>query len=140
MANDTFARPHELLNLKISDVIFKKSNNGIQYAEIHVSGKTTSRTLPLIAGIPYVKEWLNVHPFANNPEAPLFISISRKNFGDPLTRDGMLKHYQEHYRDDYFPKLLDNPAIEEKDKQIIRKLLNKPWNLYVQRHSAHPKF
>jgi hypothetical protein len=48
----------------------------------------------------------------------------------------MLKHYQEHYRDDYFPKLLDNPAIEERDKEIIRKLLNKPWNLYVQRHSA----
>jgi integrase len=44
MANDTSARPHELLNLKIKDVIFKKSNNGIQYAEIHVSGKTTSNS------------------------------------------------------------------------------------------------
>ncbi len=136
MANDTSARPHELLNLKIKDVVFKKSNDGIQYAEIHVSGKTTSRTLPLIRSIPYVKEWLNVHPFASNSKAPLFISIGRKNFGDPLTRDGMLKHYQEHYRDDYFPKLLDNPAIETREKEIIRKLLNKPWNLYVQRHSA----
>lgn len=47
-----------------------------------VSGKTTYRTLPLIASIPYVKEWLNVHPFTNNQEAPIFISISRKNFGD----------------------------------------------------------
>jgi len=83
MANDTSARPHELLNLKIKDVVFKKSNNGIQYAEIHVSGKTTSRTLPLIRSIPYVKEWLNVHPFASNSKAPLFISIGRKNFGDP---------------------------------------------------------
>jgi len=55
MANDTSARPHELLNLKIKDVVFKKSNNGIQYAEIHVSGKTTSRTLPLIRSIPYVR-------------------------------------------------------------------------------------
>jgi hypothetical protein len=27
-------------------------------------------------------------------------------------------------------------AIEERDKEIIRKLLNKPWNLYVQRYSA----
>jgi integrase len=51
MANDTSARPHELLRLKIKDIIFKKSNNGIQYAEIHVSGKTTSRTLPLITSL-----------------------------------------------------------------------------------------
>jgi hypothetical protein len=72
MANDTSASPHKLLNLKIKDVIFKKSNNRIQYAEIHVSGKTTSRTLPLIVGIPYVMEWPNVHPFASNPEAPLW--------------------------------------------------------------------
>lgn len=128
--------PHELLNLKIKDIIFKRSHNGIQYAEILVSGKTTSRTLPLIKGIPYLKEWVNVHPFANTPDAPLSVSISRANFGDPLTRDGMLKHYQEHYTDDYFPKLLDNPAIETKEKETIRKLLHKPWNLYVQRHST----
>ena len=36
MANDTSARPHELLNLKIKDVKFKITPNGIQYAEILV--------------------------------------------------------------------------------------------------------
>jgi integrase len=44
MANDTSARPHELLNLKIKDIKFKITTNGIQYAEILVSGKTKSRT------------------------------------------------------------------------------------------------
>ncbi len=47
MANDTSARPHELLNLKIKDIAFKKANNGAQYAEISVCGKTKSRTLLL---------------------------------------------------------------------------------------------
>ena len=136
MVHDTSARPHELLNLKIKDIIFKLSSDGIQYAEIRVSGKTTSRTLPLITSIPYVKEWLEAHPFTKNPEAVLFISIGRASFGQPITRDGMLKHYQEHYRDDYFPKLIENPIVSQEDKQAIRKLLQKPWNLYIFRHSA----
>ena len=41
----------------IRDINFKISNNGIQYAVIHVHGKTTPRTLPLISSIPYLKEW-----------------------------------------------------------------------------------
>src|SRR4029079_8572420 len=74
MANDTSARPHELLNLKIKDIVFKRAEHGIQYAEVLVCGKTKSRTLPLISSIPYVKEWLQEHPLGNTPEAWLFIS------------------------------------------------------------------
>ena len=62
MVHDTSARPHELLDLRIRDINFKISSNGIQYAVIHVHGKTTSRTLPLITCIPYVKEWLKRSP------------------------------------------------------------------------------
>jgi integrase len=136
MVHDTSARPHEILDLKIKDVVFKLSGNGTQYAEVHVSGKTSSRTLPLITSIPYVKEWLEVHPFGKNPQAMLFVSIGRGNFGQPISRDGMLKHYQEHYRDDYFPKLLENRSVPSEDKEAIKKLLLKPWNLYIFRHSA----
>jgi hypothetical protein len=92
--------------------------------------------LPLITSIPYVKEWLEAHPFAKNPEAMFFVSIGRANFGQPITRDGMLKHYQEHYRDNYFPKLLENPTVPSEDKEAVKKLLQKPWNLYIFRHSA----
>lgn len=136
MVHDTSARPHEILGLKIKDVVFKLADNGTQYAELHVSGKSPSRTLPLITSIPYVKEWLEEHPFAKNPEAKLFVSIGRGSFGQPISRDGMLKHYQEHYRDDYFPKLLKNPSVPSEDKEAIKKLLLKPWNLYIFRHSA----
>jgi hypothetical protein len=36
------------------------------------------------------------------------------------------------------PKLLDNdnPNVPPEDKQKIRGLLKKPWNLYIRRHSA----
>ena len=101
MANDTSARPHELLNLKIKDIKFKITTNGIQYAEILVSGKTKSRTLPLITSIPYVKDWLLNHPTRENTDSWLFVSLSNnqiKNFGRKLSRDGLLKQYQEFYR------------------------------------------
>jgi hypothetical protein len=112
------------------------SVDGIQYAEIHVSGKTHDRTLPLIDSIPHVKEWLEAHPMSTNKEAPLFVSISNATFGQPISRDGLLKHYQEHYRDNYFPKLLNNSSVPPEDKVGIKKLLQRRWNLYIFRHSA----
>ena len=40
MARDLSARPHEILNLKIKDVVFKTVDSGKQYAEVLVNGKT----------------------------------------------------------------------------------------------------
>ena len=136
MAIDTSARPHELLNLKIGDIVFKKTSNGIQYGEIVVSGKTKSRTLPLIMSIPYVKEWIQEHPYRANPKAWLFISYSKQNRYGQVSRDGLLKKYAELYRNRYFPKLLGESHIPERDKALIKNMLTKPWNLYVFRHSA----
>lgn len=79
MAIDTSARPHELLNLRIKDIKFKISSEGIQYAEVTVNGKTGNRTLPLIDSIPYLKEWLLAHPYGDRQDAWLFISLSDKN-------------------------------------------------------------
>jgi integrase/recombinase XerD len=70
MARDLSARPHEILNLKIKDVVFKTAGNK-QYAEVLVNGKTGSRHIPLIQSIPYVKDWLSNHPGRNNPNSPL---------------------------------------------------------------------
>ena len=90
MIHDASARPHEILHLKIKYVQFKVSTNGIQNAEIHVSSsKTYSRTLPLFSSIPYVKEWLEDHPFSENGEAPPFVSISKVTYGRQVSRDGM---------------------------------------------------
>lgn len=93
MANDTSARPHKLLNLKIKDLKFKVSAEGIQYTEITVNCKTEPRTLPLIDSIPYVKEWLLNYPCADNHDSWFFISLSDKNTNsiDQLLVNGLLK-------------------------------------------------
>ena len=109
MAMDTSCRPHELLNLKIEDIQFKRSSNGSkQYAETTINGKTGQRTVPLINSIPYIKEWLLDHPFGKNKKYWIFISQGKNSFGKKLTRDGLLKHFQEYYRDKYYPQLTLN--------------------------------
>ncbi|MGC2483583.1 MAG: hypothetical protein WA398_07460, partial [Nitrososphaeraceae archaeon] len=54
ISRDTSCRPHEILKLKIRDVVFKTTGNS-QYAEALVNGKTGSRPIPLIDSIPYLK-------------------------------------------------------------------------------------
>ncbi len=137
MAMDTSCRPHELLNLKIEDIQFKRSSDGSkQYAETTINGKTGQRTVPLINSIPYIKERLLDHPFGKNKKYWIFISQGKNSFGKKLTRDGLLKHFQKYYRDKYYPQLTLNETISEGDRAHIKNLLTKPWNLYIFRHTA----
>ncbi len=137
MARDTSARPHELLNLKIKDIIWSMNDTGEQYAEIEIKdGKTGSRTVPLIDSVPYVKAWILAHPTGTNPESWLFVSINGHGFGQKLTPHSMWKNYVEVYQRQYFPSLLKREDIPDKDKEVIKKLLKKPFNPYVQRHTG----
>jgi integrase/recombinase XerD len=74
MSRDVAARPHELLKLRIRDIVFKRA----QYAEIMVNGKTGNRSLPLYHSIPYIKDWINQHPQSTNGEAILLCSARGK--------------------------------------------------------------
>ena len=132
------ARPSEILNLRIKDIIFKKTEHGKQYAEVLIKGgKTKPRTIPLIDSISYVKELIcNHHPTHSNSDSWLFISNSNTAFGSKLTYDGISYQYKYFYKAKYFPKLLDDNTIPEADKSTIRNILTKPWSLYVLRHSA----
>jgi hypothetical protein len=134
MARDLSARPHEILNLKIKDVVFKSAGNK-QYAEVLVNGKTGSRHIPLIQSIPYIKEWLSNHPSRNNPKSPLFIGMSRHSLGKELTPIGIYMIYK-NYKEEFFPKLLADPTVPNEDKEKIKVLLTKPFNPYIRRHSA----
>ena len=134
-----FARPHEILNLRIKDIIFKKTDDNKQYAEILIKGgKTKPRTIPLIDSIPYIKDLINNHPSSTNSNSWLFISNSNTTFGSKLTYDGLTYQYKYFYTSKFFPKLLDDKTIPEADK-AFRNLLTKPWNLYIFRHSALSK-
>jgi integrase/recombinase XerD len=134
MARDLSARPHEILGLKIKDVVFKTTGK-IQYAEVLVNGKTGSRSIPLIQSIPYVKDWLSNHPSRNNSNSPLFIGLGRRSLGKPFTISG-LQHIYNYYKNDFFPKLLRDSTITNEEKDKIKSLLRKPFNPYIRRHSA----
>ncbi len=137
ISRDASARPHEILKLKIKDIVFKFTPDKKQYAEILLNGKTGSRHIPLFNSIPYIKDYLShEHPQSGNPNAPLICGLD-KSLGRPILEISLLTIYGK-YKKGFFPKLLDNdsPNVPPEDKQKIRELLKKPWNLYIRRHSA----
>ena len=77
MSKDMSARPSEILNLRIKDVVFK-TNGTQQYAEVLVNGKTGSRPIPLFSSVPYIKDWLDSHPQRGNKNTYLISSLDRK--------------------------------------------------------------
>ena len=133
MARDLSARPHEILNLKIGDIVFKTAANK-QYAEVLVNGKTGSRPIPLIQSIPYIKDWLSNHPSRNNPNSPLFVGLGRSSMGNQLGVGGIEAIYK--YERKFFPRLLEDNTIPDDDKEKIKPLITKPFNPYIRRHRA----
>jgi site-specific recombinase XerD len=138
VANDTSARPHELLCLRIKDIKFRLSEStGKQYAEVHLlESKTNPRTLPLIFSLPYVKDWIESHPKSNESNAFLFPSLADYNFGDQLSENALYKQYTRTYKKRYFPDLLKESLIPDRDIAYLKNMLTKPWNPYIIRHSA----
>ncbi|MGH9976225.1 MAG: hypothetical protein ACRD8Z_10385, partial [Nitrososphaeraceae archaeon] len=134
VSRDTGCRPHELLKLRIWDIVFKSAGNR-QYAEVLVNGKTGSRHIPLIDSIPYIKDYLDhEHPQPQNLNAPFFAG-ERKSLGRAIQRPALFFVYNT-YKKRLFPKLLDSTSILPEDKPKIKALLRKPWNPYIRRHSA----
>ncbi|MDQ6866074.1 MAG: site-specific integrase [Thermoproteota archaeon] len=134
MSRDSAARPHELLKLRIKDVVFKLTTDKKQYAEILLNGKTGTRHIPLIHSIPYIKDWIAQHPQRGNSSSILLCGCG-KSIGRVIQEISLNTLYK-NYKDKFFPKLIDNPNIPPEDKQKIRELLKKPWNPYIRRHSS----
>lgn len=116
MAVDTSCRPHEILRLKIKDVVFKMAGDR-QYAEVLVSGKTGGRVIPLFNSIPFLKDWIADHPRAGNPSAILFCGLGNR-MGRQLSRYAIYDIY-EHYKKKIFPSLLEDENIPKEDKDQI---------------------
>jgi integrase/recombinase XerD len=137
VTRDTGCRPHELLRLKIKDVVIQQLDGGYHIARITVNGKTGVRNVRLNNAYPFYKEWISNghHPFSSNPNAFLFCGMGRKNTGRKISVDAIQAVYEK-YKKEHFPKLLEDPTVPEEDKRKIRDLLRKPWNLYVRRHTA----
>jgi len=105
-----------------------------KYAEVTTSWdtKTGMRTSPLIISFPYLRELINIHPFANSPDAFLILSNTSNR---PLSSNSIWGITND--LKNRIVKLLENGDIHGKDKKILTGLMKKPWNPYlIGRHSS----
>ena len=77
---DLGTRPHELLNLTVKDVHFDEYGAVITVGE---HGKTGARTLRPIFSLPYIREWLDAHPWRDKKDAPLFPHLANNCYTKP---------------------------------------------------------
>ena len=129
MCWDMAGRNHEIVKIKIKDVILKE-----KYAEVSTAWdtKTGTRTNPIILGFPYLRELLNTHPFSSEPNAYLMISRTSMK---PITPDrlwaiaNVLKKR--------IMQMIQCNEIKGDDSEKLEILLKKPWNPYLfGRHSS----
>jgi len=50
-----------------------------------VDGKTGARPVRLVRSTPNLSSWLDAHPFRENPDSPLWITIEKRNYGKSLS-------------------------------------------------------
>ncbi len=127
---DLDARNHEVTLLRNKNIrLREKYGEG----EIPHEAKTGSGPLLLTLSFPYVRDWLNEHPFKNELEARL---ICNQIIGGPLKSDAMwtmMKQLQS--RIARFVNSNDIQDMQEKEK-LEYLLVTKKWNPYCIRHSA----
>ena len=54
-----------------------------------LNGKTGMRRIRLIASVPSLSAWLNIHPFKDDKDAWLWVGLSPVNKGDKLSYNGL---------------------------------------------------
>lgn len=127
---DLDARNHEITSLKIGNIRFKE-----RYAEGEIphNTKTGGGPILLACSFPYVRNWLNIHPFKNSSEASLICNL--KN-GAPIRPDALWTMMDQLRK--RITVMLENGSVKDyKDKEKLEFLLRtKKWNPYCFRHSA----
>ena len=127
---DLDARNHEVTLLKIKHIrLREKYGEG----EIPHEAKTGTGPILLTCSFPYVRDWLNEHPFRNESEARLICNLMT---GAPLKPEAMWTMMKQlRYR---IIRILENGSItDNEERQKVEYLLKtKKWNPYCIRHSA----
>ena len=126
---DLASRSDEIVKVRIRDIVIKE-----KYAEISTAWntKTGTRTNPVIVGFPYLRELLNSHPFASDPNAFLFLS---KTSLKPINPDSLWRVADTLKK--RLSKMIKENEIKGDDRQKLIKVLQKPWNPYlIGRHSS----
>jgi len=79
MLYESGARIGEILTLRIKHVEF--DDYGVK---LMVSGKTGMRRVRIIGSVSYLSNWLNYHPYREDPESPLWLSIGSKCYNKKI--------------------------------------------------------
>jgi len=81
---DSGARKEELLNLKMKNL--KADQYGFKIEINGTKTENSERTIRIIDSVPYLQDWVNYHPFKNEAESYLFISL--RTYGRKLKEHG----------------------------------------------------
>jgi integrase/recombinase XerD len=127
---DLDARNHEVTLLKIKHIQLKDRYGE---GEIPNEAKTATGPILLTCSFPYVRDWLNEHPFRNTPEARIICNLRT---GGPVRPEAMWTMMKQLRR--RIIRLLHNGSItNERERQQLEFILKtKRWNPYCIRHSA----
>jgi hypothetical protein len=126
---DLNARNHEITLLKIKHIrLREKYGEG----EIPPQAKTGSGPFLLTFSFPYVRDWLNEHPFRNEPEARVICNLYNGSAITPDSLCTMMKQLRSR-----IARLMECDSIQEKERQKLESLLKtKKFNPYCIRHSS----
>jgi integrase/recombinase XerD len=123
------ARNHEVTLLKIRHIRLKdRYGEGETY-----NTKTGGGAILLTCSFPYVRDWLNEHPFKNEPDARLICNIHNGAAINPEAMWTVMKQLRKR-----IIRLLEDGSITNEDeRQRLEFILKtKRWNPYCIRHSA----
>jgi integrase/recombinase XerD len=127
---DLDARNHEVTLLKIKHIRLKEKYGE---GEIPHEAKTGTGPILLTCSFPYVRDWLNEHPFKNEPNARLICNLYN---GSPITADSLwtvMKQLRTR-----IIRLIETGSItdNEEHQRLEYLLKTKKWNPYCIRHSS----
>jgi integrase/recombinase XerD len=127
---DLNARNHELTLLRIKNIRIKEKYGE---GEVPYEAKTGSGPILLTLSFPYVRDWLNEHPFRNEANARLICNIEN---GKPLL-PGMVYDTMYLLKKRIMRLVASEEIKDAKEKEKLLYLLKtKKWNPYCIRHSS----
>ncbi|MGC2572416.1 MAG: hypothetical protein WA364_12975 [Candidatus Nitrosopolaris sp.] len=126
---DLDARSHEVTALRIKDITLNE-----QYGEgtIPSNTKTGGGPILLISSFTYVRDWINKHPFKNEPNARLICNLYT---GAPIKSEAIWKVLNQLQL--RLKRLVQTEDIDVQRRQKLEFLLRtRKWNPYCLRHSS----
>jgi hypothetical protein len=126
---DLNARPHEITLLQIRSIRLREAYGE---GEIPYQAKTGGGPVLLMMSFCYVRDWINQHPFKNEPKARLICNL---NNGAPI-KPKTIWNVMNQLRNRVIRLLEDNVLPNEERERMYELLKTKKWNPYAIRHSS----